>query len=378
MKVFIASFGCADIIRKTLDLHDLHVDDVLTPGMYDDYKDGEDMGDKNRMIEDACAKHNLQHPLLVDDSPKNIHALPPNVLGYHVEGSRGLTVEDTTAILARLVTAGCDAVFVDADRTLFADHFTTFVTDPALVVLSEGGLPLLQILQHRLRPTAVAARLRRDAKAVETYKTSSMIPIETLPTLLDDQEAFFQRLPLSSHARDHAYGFNKEQMDLVEDTVAGRDTDHEILEQKHVAYAGGIDQYKRRLHKPVLSRRVYIPLSLQPVLHRRHAATPGVDFTVRYTEALRPYMEEVDTQIITVRRAEGAAVGTTYAGKLMPGSNDPTDIAGILYKWYPATEAGEADRIADAAKFCDAVEKDGIVCALIDARDYQHLVRAPR
>jgi len=89
-------------------------------------------------------------------------------------------------------------------------------------------------------------------------------------------------------------------------------------------------------------------------------------------------MEKVDTQIITVRRAEGAAVGTTYAGKLMPGSNDPTDIAGILYKWYPATDAGEADRIADTAKFCDAVEKDGMVCALIDARDYQQLVRAPQ
>ena len=67
-------------------------------------------------------------------------------------------------------------------------------------------------------------------------------------------------------------------------------------------------------------------------------------------------------------------VGTTYAGKHLPGSDDPTDIAGILYKWYPDTEEGDAKRAADAARFCEAVEREGRVCALIDARDYQQLV----
>ena len=219
----------------------------------------------------------------------------------------------------------------------------------------------------------IAQKLREDLHAVEILKTSSTVPRETLPSLDEAQRLFFEGLPEASHARDHVYGFNQEQMDLVLDTVAGNETDHEILEKKHVAYAGGIDQYKRRLKKPVWSRRVTVPLSFRPVLHRRHGVSPGVDFIVPFSEELRPYMEEVDTQIITVRKVEGA-VGTTYAGKSMPGSSDPLDTSGILYKWYPDTEAGKQQKEEDRIKFCEAVEKEGKVCALIDARDYQKLV----
>ena len=77
--------------------------------------------------------------------------------------------------------------------------------------------------------------------------------------LHDAQQAFFGRLSEASHARDHVYGFNQEQMDLVEDTVAGNETDHEIVEKKHVAYAGGINQYKRRLKTPVWSLYKWYP-----------------------------------------------------------------------------------------------------------------------
>ena len=394
-RVLIASFGSKDIIQRTMDLHRFHVHEVLTPGDYHEegYEDRDSMDDKNRMIQDACEKHGCQRPFLVDDSLSNIQALPSTTLGFQVQGTQGLTREDARMILEQVAKAGCDAVFIDADLTLFAEHVTSKYYYPLLeaglgasdfdvsqVILADGADVLLRGLQPPPPPFVhagdVAAVLRQNTKAADAFKTSPAIPIEKLPPLSEFQQAFFDSIPVTSHARDHVFGLNDEQIRLVEDTVAGRQTHHGIVEEKYVAYGGGIRQVKRRLDHKIISRRVYVPLSLNPILHRRHAATPGVDFIVRYSKALAPYLEEVDTQVITVRTAEDGTpvVGTTYAGNHLPGSDDPTDIAGILYKWYPATEEGDAKRAADAARFCDAVEKEGRVCALIDARDYQQLV----
>jgi len=159
MKIFIASFGSKDIIQRTLDFHGLHVHGVLTPGDYEEegFEDGDPMDDKNRMIKEACEKHGCRHPFLVDDSLGNIKALPSTTLGYHVRGSEGLSTDDSRAILREVVDAGCDAVFLDADLTLFAEHVTsryyyplvekdlpTTDFDVAHVVLAKGTNSLLQ------------------------------------------------------------------------------------------------------------------------------------------------------------------------------------------------------------------------------------------
>lgn len=163
MKIFIASFGSKDIIQRTLDVHGFQVHGVLTPGDYEEegFEDGDPMDDKNRMMEEACEKHGCMRPFLVDDSLGNLKALPSTTRGYHVRGTEGLSLDDSKAILQEVVDTGCDAVFLDADLTLFAEHVTSRYYYPlvekdlpstdfdvANVVLAEGAVPLLQGLSR--------------------------------------------------------------------------------------------------------------------------------------------------------------------------------------------------------------------------------------
>ena len=159
-KIFIASFGSTDVIHNTLCLHHLKVDDIYTSGRYENYEDGDGMDDKNQMIQDACKQHHLHKPFLIDDSKHNIvQALTIDGAGaYHVQGSKGLTDTDVETLLPLL--EGHDAIFIDADKTLFRDHITSeflydwldaghaaSTLDVTKVVLAEGSKTLLAALR---------------------------------------------------------------------------------------------------------------------------------------------------------------------------------------------------------------------------------------
>jgi len=209
-----------------------------------------------------------------------------------------------------------------------------------------------------------------DPMTVETLKKSPEIPMEK--TLLPRAEhlEFLGKIPETSHLRDHWNYFNQEQMDI---TIQALSTENpQALESRRVEYNGiVIDQYKFRLEHPVWSRRVWLPVEMadRAILHRRHSKTPGVDFIVPLSDEIKALMSRTDTQILTIRRGGDIPIpGTGYAGTHFPGSSDPDDFTGILYKWYKSDE----ERSKDITKFGEGIKTR--IPALVDPVDYQELV----
>lgn len=209
-----------------------------------------------------------------------------------------------------------------------------------------------------------------DPMAVERLKTDQDIPLEEPAPAKTEHLGFIDRIPESSHLRDHWNYFNEEQMRVTIDALSTEEP--EAIETRRVAYNGiVIDQYKLKLETPVYSRRVWLPPSMgdKAILHRRHGKTPGVDFIVRLSDEIKSLMTKTDSLILTIRRGGDVPVpGTGYAGTQFPGSSDPEDFTGILYKWY----GSEEERIRDIAKFGEGIKNR--IPALIHPIDYQELV----
>jgi hypothetical protein len=86
-------------------------------------------------------------------------------------------------------------------------------------------------------------------------------------------------------------------------------------------------------------------------------------------------MTKVDTHIMTVRTGSAVdckiTIGTGYAGKDFPGLEKDTSGAGVMYKWYPSTEA----RVKDATTFIESLGgENGQVHALVEAQAFQSLL----
>ena len=161
----IASFGYNLIIRKVLQLHKLPYDDILTPGCFPDYNDGEDMGDKNEMIQSILSKkHDLQpeQVLLIDDSFRNIQAAAKlKCQVYHINCQTAITLPDVHHITNIVKAQNIQYVLIDADLTLFAHHVTSRYIyewldrghdlesfDCKKVVLADGTITLLRLLRR--------------------------------------------------------------------------------------------------------------------------------------------------------------------------------------------------------------------------------------
>ena len=272
--------------------------------------------------------------------------------------------------------------------------------------------------------------LKKDPLGLEDLKKpSSGLPVETPVTLSPDQEKFLLLHPLdfprTIHARDHLFSYNTEQLMITDRTLLFYDkvartaqnktleTDrdetkiqearfqslHEdkeafrkylevfvgvpILDTRTCEYGGvKIDQWKFKLTTPVWSRLVGLPTSKfgdKVKMIRRHTHTqqePGLAFQVDLTEEIEEkYMIKVDTHIMTVRTGSSVdckiTIGTGYAGKDFPGLEKDTSGAGVMYKWYPSTEA----RIKDAVNFVENLGgEEGKIQALVEAEAFQSLL----
>jgi len=272
--------------------------------------------------------------------------------------------------------------------------------------------------------------LKKDPLVLEDLKKpSSGLPVETPMSLSPDQEKFLLLHPLdfprNIHARDHLFSYNAEQLVITDRTLLfydkvartaqhktlKTDTDetqiqearfqslHEdkdafrkyleafvgapILDARTCEYGGvKIDQWKFQLTTPVWSRLVCLPTSKfgdKVQMIRRHTHTqqePGLAFQVDLTEDLtKNYMTKVDTHIMTVRTGSAVdckiTIGTGYAGKDFPGLEKDTSGAGVMYKWYPSTEA----RVKDATTFIESLGgENGQVHALVEAQAFQSLL----
>lgn len=229
-----------------------------------------------------------------------------------------------------------------------------------------------------MNASMVVAALRADPLAVDKLKTDPTIPMESVapapaPALSPEHQTFYDSIPATSHLRDHVNYFNEEQMHLTKEALhtGGNPSGWDIVDTRTVTYGGiSIGQYKYRLKVPVWSRRVWLPVAFQhrAILHRRHTHAPGVDFIVPLTDDIVPFLTKVDTQILTIR--PGHVPGTGFAGTHFPGSDDPEDFTGILYKWYSC----DKDRQQDIDKFARGIHDR--IPALIDAVDYARLMRS--
>lgn len=227
------------------------------------------------------------------------------------------------------------------------------------------------VCRIRMNALQVAEALVNDVMAMEKFKTDVKIPMEKSLIPKKQHVDFLDKIPESSHLRDHWNYFNQEQMNIVKTALAGDLTSLEIVENRTVQFGGTtIDQYKFRLKTPVWSRRVWLPVEMmdKAILHRRHTQTPSVDFIVSLTKDVMVHMTKVDTQILTIRRGDPPIPGTGFAGNHFPGSVDSDDFTGILYKWYKTVE----DRVCDIEAFRNGIHTK--IPALIDAEDYQRLV----
>lgn len=216
----------------------------------------------------------------------------------------------------------------------------------------------------------VFEKLCYDPMAVERLKTDPDIPMEEPAPPRVEHLGFIDKIPETSHLRDHWNYFNEEQMRVTIDALCAGEPD--ATETRRVAFNGVvIDQYKLPLETPVWSRRVWLPPSMadKAILHRRHGKTPGVDFIVHLSDEVKSLMTKTDTQILTIRRGGDAPVpGTGYAGTQFPGSTEPGDFTGILYKWYKSEE----ERAGDVAKFGEGIKTR--IPALVHPVDFQELV----
>jgi hypothetical protein len=166
MKIFIASFGSRIWIHKKMTESTIHcpVTDIYTPGRFDGYEDGDPMDNKNEMIHKAREEYGCSRPLLVDDSRANIDALEEWMDGYWVSGKNGITKEDAATILRNIDEHAYDAIFLDADMTLFRDHVTSKYFydwidlgkdleefDVSVITMAEGSNDLFQGLIKKTR-----------------------------------------------------------------------------------------------------------------------------------------------------------------------------------------------------------------------------------
>jgi len=234
-----------------------------------------------------------------------------------------------------------------------------------------------------IRPKDLVELLHENLMIVEEFKTCKTIPMESIPELKDHQKSLLvhPQIPESSHAQDHFFSYNEEQVQLVHDVLKyyngivdkefERNIGHGVKESKMVTFGTTtICQLMIHLNESVYSRRVWLTPSFNLYVHltRRHAKTPSVDFYTPLNHFVLPYIEKVDTLVLTIwhEKDDTYTLGTCYAGDSFPGSTS-NDGTGIMYKWYPNKESRKED--------FESFEKmiDTKIPTLLDATSFQNL-----
>jgi len=243
-----------------------------------------------------------------------------------------------------------------------------------------------------IRPSTFAKMVTIAPVMVHDYKKNEEIPMEASPLLSDTQSVLLThpQIPAQSHARDHFFSYNEEQVVLVLDvlshykgTVGADFTEkirHDVVENRIVSFGDPtrptvVHQLKIALHKGVPSRRVWLSAGYEEKVHlvRRHGHTPGLDFSAPLDESL---VTTVDTMIITLRAMDSApyTLGTAFAGSSFPGSEE-NDGTGILYKWYADNADGQKKLCADAELFSTTI-KAGKIPALWEPTAFSAMISA--
>lgn len=245
-----------------------------------------------------------------------------------------------------------------------------------------------------------AEMVDKDPSIVQQFKMNDDIPMETSPALSEIQSGLLKhpQIPAESHARDHFFAYNEEQITLVHDVlrhykghVTGSDFPekirHKVVDNRVVSFGDPnkptvVHQLKIALKKPVPNRRVWLPASDEHKVHlvRRHGHTPGLDFLASLDDTTIASVTTVDTMIITLRETRDTDSGTTsytlgtaFAGSSFPGSAD-NDGTGILYKWYGANADGNKNRRIDATLFYITI-RAGKIPALLEPADFAALIK---
>ena len=250
-----------------------------------------------------------------------------------------------------------------------------------------------------IRPSTFAKIVEADPLVLHEYKTRTDIPMEVSPEVSDTQRVLLThpQIPSQSHARDHFFSYNEEQVALVLDVLReftgtvdaefAKRIGHTVVTDRVVSFGNPsqptvVHQLKIALQTPVPSRRVWLRLSDEDKVHlvRRHGSTPGLDFSAPVDETTMPFITMVDTMIITLRVTDPSApqksftLGTAFAGTTFPGSEE-NDGTGILYKWYPSTPEGNQNFQKDAELFWSTIRGGNVPALLEPTAFFSFIVR---
>ena len=139
----VLSYGFKTAISGVLERAGLmkHITGVLTPGHFDNFEDGEDMGDQKRLmlthLRDTYSSEGEDADIiLVDDTEPNVTtALSMGLKGVHVKGAAGMDDNDLDRLHQALesldVSKKC-ILALDFDLTMCKTHLTSVFCYPYL------------------------------------------------------------------------------------------------------------------------------------------------------------------------------------------------------------------------------------------------------